>query len=81
MEKCLSEKSLQLEVKRHLNIQVSDKMIPVLPLANHFHLITQHIYSHSRMKNFSTWKMSCHLLMQSFLVSSTHMRDLLLRED
>lgn len=61
---CLSEKSLKLEVKWHLNIQAADKMIPVSPLASHFHLITEHKYLHSMMKNFFRRKMSCHLLMQ-----------------
>lgn len=77
VKNCLfSEKSLKLEVKWHLNIQAADKMIPVLSLANHFHLITEHKYSHSMMKNFFIGKMSCHLLLQSSLLSvcSTHMR-------
>lgn len=72
----LSVKSLKLEVKWHLNIQMADKMIPVLRLANHFHLITEHKYSHSMMKNFFTGKRSCNLLTQfsSLFICSTHER-------
>lgn len=34
--------------------QAADKMVLILQLANHFHIITEHIYSHSTMRNFIT---------------------------
>lgn len=43
-----------LEVKWHLNIQGAGKIVPVLQLANYFHLMTEQKYSHSMMKNFLT---------------------------
>lgn len=77
----LSEKNFKLVVKWHLIIWAADKMVPVLPPANHF-LITECKHTHNMMKNVFTRMMNCHLLMQSssLFVCSTHMRDLL-RQD
>lgn len=77
----LSEKNFKLVVKWHLIIWAADKMVPVLPPANHF-LITERKHTHNMMKNVFTRMMNCHLLMQSssLFVCSTHMRDLL-RQD
>lgn len=55
----LSEKTLKLEMKRHLNIQAADRMTPVLPLANYL-FITEHKYSCSVLNNFF-----CHLTQSS----------------